>query len=372
MATDDNRHPDYDRLYYLLGLEPGASAAEITRKYRQLAQVLHPDKWRHSSPAQQRWANEQFKSMKHAREVLERYWSEHHAPPSRGASRGATFTREQIEALHHALQQLQTQRERVKEELDGLQKAKLRDIGDMQRMKRERDAMLAELVTLREEAARARQQAEECRERVAADRIDSSPAQARNVAWLDDRRRGALITAGAIVVAFGVIFAFAHHLAAILLAPFARFHFAHTLASPLQWTIVIGACVLVYGNAWAWRAIARARGPGQQRMVALPANEALSRVTDALKSDGRHDAMWSIESPEVASNDGAFELRAIRRCSRRAPYRHVAKFRCVARSAGPMQTALQFEYDVRAPFWWRLPVARAIDVLSKRLANRLF
>src|SRR5215469_10482824 len=116
-ATDPRTHEDYDRLYYRLDLEPGASAADIKHNYRQLAQIFHPDKWRHPTAASLHWADEQFKRIKEAREVLEAYWLTHHeAPASRADLSDAQ--------LAHALEQLrdlQLGRERLRGELDMLQ-----------------------------------------------------------------------------------------------------------------------------------------------------------------------------------------------------------------------------------------------------------
>ncbi|WP_233871863.1 J domain-containing protein [Paraburkholderia adhaesiva] len=379
---DPSHHVDYDRLYYQLDLEPGASAAEITRKYRQLAQMLHPDRWRHSSPAQQHWANEQFKNMKHAREVLEHYWSEHHeAPSSRPALR-----REQIEALHDSLQHLQAQRERVQAEIGALRTEKTRGLDELLRMKTERDALLTELVGLRDEAAHARANSTQLRERVMASagrRLDDAALQWRGTmgervfALLDDSQRGWMMRLGAIVVAFLPIYAIAHKIVAVVLGPLHLTAHSHWMVSLLQWALVIGGALLVYGNGWALYAMHRAARAGQQRLVPLPADQVWHRVSTALRSQQRHGASWSFESCEISPVDSALELRAVMRFSPRAQgdatgaYRNVVTFRCRARAAGASQTALQFGFGVTAPFWWRVGAARVVSGLCKRLADGL-
>lgn len=378
---DPSHHVDYDRLYYRLELEPGASAAEITRKYRQLAQTLHPDKWRHSSPAQQHWASEQFKNMKHAREVLERYWSEHHEAPS---SR-PRVSREQIEALRDALQQLQAQRERVQAEIGTLRTEKARGVDELLRMKTERDALLTELVNLRDEAARAHSNAAQLREQIMADAgpgldavLQHRGTESRRVfARLEDPWRGWAIRFGVILVAFFVIYAVAHKIVKVLLAPLPFAAHSHWLVSLLQWAFVIGGALLVYGNGWALYAMHRAARAGQQRLVPLPPNQVWQCVTGALHSQRCHGEAWSFETCEISPGDSALELRAVMRFSPRArdgedgAYRHVVTFRCRARGAGASQTALQFGFEVAAPFWWRVSTARVVSGLCRRLAEGL-
>ncbi|MFC5430628.1 DnaJ domain-containing protein [Paraburkholderia denitrificans] len=378
MANRDPGHPvDYDRLYYRLDLEPGASAAEITRKYRQLAQILHPDKWRHSTPAQQHWANEQFKNMKHAREVLDRYWSEHHEAPSSHSTPG----REQIETLHAALRQLQTQRERVRVELGALHMEKVRGLDELLRMKAERDALLTELVSLHDQAARGRAQAAQLRDQVMADAahpVDGAPQQhgAARV-HLNDPRYVWLFSFGAIVAVFFALYLLAHKLVAMLFAPFALHNEVRWLASLLQWALVMGGAVLVYGNGWALYTLHRAQHAGQERIVPLPPDQLWQRVLAALRGQERSGVAWSIESCEIAPDDSALELRAVMRLSprrRRAAartHRHIVTFRCRARAAGASQTALRFGFDVAAPIGWRVPVASAVGALCTRLADDL-
>lgn len=52
-----------------LGLEPGASAADIKAAYREMAQILHPDRFAANSKLQDR-ATEQFKNLQEAYEAL--------------------------------------------------------------------------------------------------------------------------------------------------------------------------------------------------------------------------------------------------------------------------------------------------------------
>ena len=137
-ATDPRTHEDYDRLYYRLDLEPGASAADIKHNYRQLAQILHPDKWRHPSAASLHWADEQFKRIKEAREVLEAYWAMHHQAPASGTAPGDT----QLLRVREQMRELEVRRERLHGELDGLQRDRLRALAEIARMQTERERLI--------------------------------------------------------------------------------------------------------------------------------------------------------------------------------------------------------------------------------------
>jgi hypothetical protein len=75
-----SREINYDRCYQTLQLKPGTSLAEIKQRYRELAQLYHPDK---VPPAQREHATLQFQQINAAKEALESYWEgQHHAPPS--------------------------------------------------------------------------------------------------------------------------------------------------------------------------------------------------------------------------------------------------------------------------------------------------
>lgn len=383
---DSGSHSDYDRLYYRLDLEPGASAAEITRKYRQLAQILHPDKWRHASPAQQHWANEQFKSVKHAREVLELYWHEHHAAP---ASRSA-MNRAQVDALRDAARQLQALHERLRGEIAVLQTEKARAFGEFLHMKGEREGLRTELASLREQAARTRIDAAHLREQITADASHPlETAQQRHgtlsqrlFAHLDDPKHGWMLYLGAIFMAFVSIHMAAHRIVAVLFEPVDLSGDWRWMADFVQWVLVIGGAVLVYGNGWALYALHRAERAGQQRLLPMSADQAWHCVTVALHAEGYGGGAWSFASCEVQPGDSALELRAVLRFSPRAKgaancgaadgaCRYAVTFRCCARAVGAAQTRLGYAFDVAAPFWWRVPAARAVSGLCRRIETNV-
>lgn len=56
--------------YEVLGLQKGASADEIKRAYRKLAVKWHPDKWSQASDAEKKTAEENFKELAEAYDVL--------------------------------------------------------------------------------------------------------------------------------------------------------------------------------------------------------------------------------------------------------------------------------------------------------------
>ncbi|WP_308616700.1 J domain-containing protein, partial [uncultured Enorma sp.] len=58
-----------DEALSVLGLEPGASRAEILAAHRELAQMLHPDKFGENKRLRAR-AEQQMKRINEARDVL--------------------------------------------------------------------------------------------------------------------------------------------------------------------------------------------------------------------------------------------------------------------------------------------------------------
>ena len=70
--------PDYDALYGLLGLQPGASLEEIEGRWKLLANLWHPDKIdRHSKEA----ATRRLQEINNARDELRAYWRAYGKPP---------------------------------------------------------------------------------------------------------------------------------------------------------------------------------------------------------------------------------------------------------------------------------------------------
>jgi hypothetical protein len=59
----------YDEALRLLGLDEGATEADIRLAYKEMAQILHPDKYADNKKLAER-ATEQFKHVNEAREVL--------------------------------------------------------------------------------------------------------------------------------------------------------------------------------------------------------------------------------------------------------------------------------------------------------------
>lgn len=82
--------------YEILGLQKGASADDIKKAYRKLAVKWHPDKWQQASEAEKKTAEEHFKELAEAYDVLSddqkraRYDQfGHDAPGGFGANGGA-------------------------------------------------------------------------------------------------------------------------------------------------------------------------------------------------------------------------------------------------------------------------------------------
>lgn len=404
-APDPRTHEDYDRLYYRLDLEPGASAAEIKHNYRQLAQIFHPDKWRHPTPASLHWASEQFKKIKEAREVLEDYWSVHHeAPASRVVLSDAQLGREREQ-----LRELQRRREHLHGELDALQSAKLRGLAEFARMQTERERLLGELVRLREEAVRERASAaarrEEEQERAfgtaqAAGSVDPVSSGAGNgsgngagngnnpgaslaplerhalrdffFSRFDDPSRGWLMRLSGIVVMLIVLFVVAHK---IVFSIFSATGSWRWLGETLQWLLIAAGVVLVGGFAWAQRTFYRADYAGLEHGMPLPARETWERVNAALRGTGRHGAEWRVEAGEYLPRDAGFELCAVLRYSMARPGERAAHqavtFRCRARAVSAGETRIAWHFGVRAPVWWLPPAAKAVRDLRKRIETDL-
>ncbi|MFD1560820.1 DnaJ domain-containing protein [Paraburkholderia silviterrae] len=401
-APDPRTHEDYDRLYYRLDLEPGASAAEIKHNYRQLAQIFHPDKWRHPSPASLHWASEQFKKIKEAREVLEDYWSAHHeAPASRVALGDAHLVR-----VREQLRDLQLRRERLQGELDALQSARLRGLAEFARLQTERERLIGELVHLREEAVRERASAAARRDEAQAFRQAQATAAASPVSGngsngsnggnqgnggngsasfaplerhpvrdfffsrFDDPARGWLMTLSGIVVMFIVLFVVTHK---IVFSVFDTSGSWRWLGEILQGLLIAAGVVLVGGYAWAQRTFYRADRAGREHGMPLPAHETWQRVGAALRGTGRHGAEWRIETGEHLPGDAGFELRAVLRYSmahhgESAGEAHQAvTFRCRARAVSAGETRIAWDFGVQAPTWWLLPAAKVVRDLRRRI-----
>ncbi|MFX1766722.1 J domain-containing protein [Paraburkholderia sp. A1RI-2L] len=389
-ASDPRNREDYDRLYYRLDLEPGASAADIKHNYRQLAQIFHPDKWRHPSPASLHWASEQFKKIKEAREVLETYWHVHdEAPASRVAQSDAHIAR-----VREQVRELQLNRERLRSELDALQSAKLRGLAEFARMQTERERLIGELVRLREDATRERASAAERREQAQA-AGSASPADSANgngsharhhdadlalperhpvrdffYSRFDDPARGWLMTLSGIVVMCIVIFVVAHK---IVFSIFDAGGSWRWLGETLQGLLIAVGVVLAGGYAWAQRTFYRADRAGREHGMPLPAHSTWLRVCAALRGTGRHGAQWSIETLKQLPGDAGFELRAVLRYSTARPGQSEGEahqaviFLCRARAVSAGETRIAWGFGVHAPAWWLLPAAKVVRDLRRRI-----
>ncbi|MCG5072013.1 J domain-containing protein [Paraburkholderia tagetis] len=392
-APDPRTREDYDRLYYRLDLEPGASAADIKHNYRQLAQIFHPDKWRHPSPASLHWASEQFKKIKEAREVLEAYWSVHDAPPaSRVAQSDAQLAR-----VREQMRELQLRRERLSVELDALQNAKLRGLAEFARMQTERERVIGELVRLREEAARERASAAARREQEQACAGQAQAAASVNRAngngnahdadlalrerhptrdfffsRFDDPARGWLMTLSGIVVMCIVVFVVAHK---IVFSVFDAAGSWRGLGDALQALLIAAGVVLMGGFAWAQRTFYRADRAGREHGMPLPVHETWERVGAALRGTGRHGAEWRIETAEHLPGDAGFELRAVLRYSAARPgageAHQAVTFRCRAYAVSAGETRIAWGFGVQAPTWWLLPAAKVVRDLRRRIETDL-
>ncbi|QBR03182.1 J domain-containing protein [Paraburkholderia pallida] len=390
-APDPRTHEDYDRLYYRLDLEPGASAAEIKHNYRQLAQIFHPDKWRHPSPASLHWASEQFKKIKEAREVLEDYWSAHHeAPASRVTLGDAHLVR-----MREQLRDLQLRRERLQGELDSLQSAKLRGLAEFARMQTERERLIGELVHLREEAVRERASAAARRDEEQATRqaeadtaaspaagnggngnnhgtsfapLERHPVRDFFFSRFDDPARGWLMTLSGIAVMFIVLFVVAHK---IVFSVFDVSGSWRWLGEILQGLLIAAGVVLVGGYAWAQRTFYRADRAGREHGMPLPAHETWQRVGAALRGTGRHGAEWRIETGKQLPGNAGFELRAVLRYAMAREgeddAHQAVTFRCRARAASAGETRIAWDFGVQAPTWWLLPAAKVVRDLRRRI-----
>lgn len=374
MPGHDYRPVDYDRLYYRLELEPGANEADIKHRYRHLAQILHPDKWRHPTAASVRWADEQFKRVKEARELLEAYWSVHHAPP---VSRAALSVA-QAEQLHGQMQALEAQRERVRGELDALRAERTRMLDEITRMRIEHDALQGELVGMRDATGNESRHDPHNAQQARAQTVPQATAHAPRshglrdafFARFDDPSRGWLLTISASVVTAIVVFVIAHGIAGVLFAPVSGYAFGRALASGVQWLLTVLGVMLVFGWAWAQRTFYRAARAGVEHGVALPVEETLRRVNAALRHESHFGADWTVESYDDVPRASRFAMRAVLRFSPRAGQtarRQSVTLHCRAHASGPAQTALAYEFEVAAPTWWLVSSARVVRDLRKRI-----
>lgn len=385
-ATDPRTHEDYDRLYYRLDLEPGASAADIKHHYRQLAQIFHPDKWRHPTAASLHWADEQFKRIKEAREVLEAYWAMHHVAPTSGA---ALSDAQRLRVLEE-MRELEVRRDRLHGELDGLQRNRLRSLTEIARMQTERERLIGEIVRLRDDVASERaahaawreneQAASEAANLAAAEEAAEIPADhdlapterhpIRNFffARFDDPSRGWLLTLSGAVVVLIVLFVVAHRL---VFSVFDATGSWRWLAVFLQTLLIVAGAVLAGGFAWAQRTIHRADRAGRMHGVPLPARETWQRVGAALRGTSRHGAIWQIETGALSPDDSSFALQAVLRYSTRphgeSDAHQTVMFRCRAQAAGAGATRIAWDFGVQAPTWWLVSAAGVVRDLRRRV-----
>ncbi|MBB3001129.1 hypothetical protein FHX57_003486 [Paraburkholderia tropica] len=415
-APHPRTREDYDRLYYRLELEPGASAADIKHNYRQLAQIFHPDKWRHPTAASLHWADEQFKKIKEAREVLEGYWLAHHEAPASRTALGES----QLAEARGQMRDLQLRRERLRGEIDAMQSEQARGVAELTRMQAERERLASELLQLRDEVARARmreaarrdmermqertqqrtrEQAAEAQAQRERDEAASAAQAASEAAshatrdaamaagpWppakhavrdacfgrLDDPSRGWLITLSGIVVAMIVLFVVAHR---IVFSVFDATGGWRWLGDTLQAVLIAAGVVFAGGFAWAQRHCYRADRAGRAHAVALPAPETWRRVNAALRGTGRYGATWQIESCTLLPGDSGFDLRAVLTYSTKAgadsQAHQTLRFHCRAQQTDAQETRLAWGFTVEAPTWWLVPAAKIVRDLRRRVEAEL-
>jgi hypothetical protein len=385
-ATDPRTHEDYDRLYYRLDLEPGASAADIKHNYRQLAQIFHPDKWRHPTAASLHWADEQFKRIKEAREVLEAYWAVHQEAPTSGTA----LSDAQRLRVREEMRELEVRRERLHGELDGLQRNRLRMLAEMARMQTERERLIGEIVRLRDDVASERaahaawreneQAASEAANLSAAEEAaelqadhDFAPAARHPIrnfffARFDDPSRGWLMTLSGAVVVLIVLFVLAHRL---VFSVFDATGSWRWIAVFLQTLLIVVGAVLAGGFAWSQRTLHRADRAGRVHGVPLPAREIWQRVGTALRGTSRHGAIWQIETGALSPDDSSFALQAVLRYSTKphgeSDAHQTVTFRCHAQAAGAGATRIAWDFGVQAPTWWLVPAAKVVRDLRRRV-----
>ena len=78
-----------DEALSVLGLEPGATASDVDCAWRELAQMLHPDRYGSNAKLRRR-AERQMARINEARDVLRAERSGAHGAASPGAAHGAT------------------------------------------------------------------------------------------------------------------------------------------------------------------------------------------------------------------------------------------------------------------------------------------
>jgi hypothetical protein len=80
---------DYDRFYYILGVEPGGSLSEIEAQWKLCCAAVHPDKFASDAKAQ---ATRRVQEINNARDELRRYWRRHGSPPPTSTGNGPRIT----------------------------------------------------------------------------------------------------------------------------------------------------------------------------------------------------------------------------------------------------------------------------------------
>jgi hypothetical protein len=379
MAAED---PDYDRLYFLLDLQPGDPVDQVKQNFRQLAQIFHSDKWQYPSPASTKWAEERFKAIKQAKDILERHWDLHGcAPPSSMA-----IDPDVLQRHHTELAQLRQQKAALESETGSVraeyanvkQAVSAMDL-ERGRLRLELSSLNAQLEQVRSHAAGVHAQLEaEMAQPFAHASAEPGLAYQWVFTHLDDPETGRLWRAG---IVFGVIFAALAVANGVSDALFGIFDLGDAwdwLRRLIDVAGMAAGSVVVLGWAWAQWTLYKANQAGLRRAINLPVLQSWSGVATALHYEGHHGSRWEFVPGADEGGLMSVEMRALLRFSTKAhPFtrrlrEQVVTLFCRAGSAEAQQTSLTYRFELTdAPHWWLVPAARIVHAASERLQGHM-
>jgi hypothetical protein len=373
------KKPNYDRLYILLNLEPGRPLGEIIRSYRQLAQIFHSDKWKYPTPASTKWAEERFKEIKEAKDILEDHWSRHGvAPPS-----AAELDPAALQRLESELARLKSQKAALETEIRSVRAEHERATQSLHGLGLERDKLHLEVSGLRTLLEEAHQDVAGVRAQIEAEMarpFTQSPLEPRLAyqwafTYLDDPEKGALLRFGVVIAFFIIVWSIS---GAITDALFGMFYLEESwrwVPTLFEAVLTIGINVLVLGWAWAQWTLYVANKAGRRQTLALSPAQTWAAIVQALRDEGHYGSQWEFLSG-AAPAEMCVEMRASLRFSIRAHpltrrlREQVVTVYCRTGVVGPQQTSLVYRFELAgAPFWWLLPAARVVRAAGGRLAD---